>query len=64
MIGFTCGFCGKSTDFGQATLNQPPDQFRCGHCGRVVRRVHGKPKVLPSGFILPGEIRIQEVTRA
>lgn len=63
MIGITCGFCGKSTDFGQATLNQPPDQFRCGHCGRTVRRVHGRPAVLPSGFVLPGEITVQEVGR-
>lgn len=64
MIGFTCGFCGKSTEFGQATLNQPPDQFRCGHCGRTVRRAHGRPKVLASGFILPGEVTVQEVSRA
>ena len=64
MIGFTCGFCGKSTEFGQATLNQPPCQFSCGHCGRTVRLVYGLPKVLLSGFILPGEITVQEVPRA
>lgn len=61
MIGITCGFCGQSTDFGQATVNQPPDQFRCGYCGRVFRRVHGHPQRLPSGFVVPGEIRIEEV---
>jgi hypothetical protein len=64
MIGITCGFCGQTTDFGLATVNLPPDHFQCWHCGRVVRRVHGQPKVLPNGFIIPGEIKIQEVARA
>jgi hypothetical protein len=63
MIGFTCGFCGKSTEFGQATLNLPPDHFRCGHCGRVVRRLHGRPEVLHGGFVMPGQVKVEEVRR-
>ena len=64
MIGITCGFCGERTDFTSATTNLPPDHFRCGHCGRVVRRLHGRPTVLPNGFVVPGDIKVQEVSRA
>lgn len=60
-ITITCAHCGAATGFDQATDGLPMDHFRCGACGKVWKRVHGKPVHGYSGQILPGSVTIREV---
>lgn len=64
-VTITC-LCGHTGDFEAFTKTAltgdlPRDVFQCPKCRRAITRRHGPPKVLASGFVLPGEVRLVEV---
>ena len=55
MMGVT-GPCGHSSPFDDAFVRR--DEFRCPTCFMVWRIEVGKPTVLRSGFVMPGNRRV------
>lgn len=53
-VNWTCAN-GHTQSLEEATRSMPSKQFRCVTCGFHLQLVDGKPTVLPSGFVMPGE---------
>jgi hypothetical protein len=65
-VTLSCGFCGDifSLDaFCEAPVygTLPKNIYQCPGCRRAIERKMDPPKVLSSGFVMPGKIRIIEV---
>lgn len=59
----TCGYCGHTDDFDnfcRTPINGklPKNTFQCPRCKRAFHREIGPAKVLSSGFVVPGDVKI------
>ncbi len=61
----TCGFCGHLAPLDQfcetATGPLPRNVYQCPACRRAIERRSEPPHVLPSGFVMPGDVALVEV---
>ena len=65
-LDMTCGRCGHVADFEEFTRRPvsgelPMGRTQCPKCGLAVERKQGRGRVLPSGFVMPGDVRLVEV---
>ena len=61
-----CGLCGHVADFEEFTRRPvsgdlPKGMVQCPKCGMALERRQGRARVLPSGFVMPGDVRMVEV---
>jgi hypothetical protein len=62
----TCGRCGDEAGIEAWTVRPvsgvlPRDVFQCPTCGFAFERRQGPARVLASGFVMPGEVKLVPV---